>query len=158
VGGGFFRLLRFAHNLADEICEVEVAVDVLAGVGVLEDLVHLLVAQLVPQAGEHVTHLSGGDEALTFPVESLERLVKVVEGSLILHLGDLGVDGQELFELVSLNAHLVSSSMARDDLLDGVEAQAVQHVSGLEGIDLTVTAIPEVKQLEDVLDLFDFVS
>ena len=55
--------------------------------------------------------------------------------------------------LVSLHAHLVGSSVFSDEFLGGVEAQAVQHVSGLEGIDLTVTAIPEVEQLEDVLDL-----
>ena len=49
---------------------------------------------------------------------------------------------------------LVGASVLHDGLLGGVEAQAVQHVSGLEGIDGSVTTIPEVEQLEDVLDLW----
>ena len=52
-----------------------------------------------------------------------------------------------------LHVLLVGASVLHDGLLGGVEAQAVQHVSGLEGIDLTVTAIPEVEQLEHVPDL-----
>jgi len=146
------------HDLADEICEVDVAVEVLASVGVLEDLVTLSVAQFVAQAGQQMTQLSGGDEALALPVESLEALVEVVEGSSVLNLGHIGVDGQELLQLVSLLAHLVGASVLLDDVHGRVVAQAVQHVSSLEGIYLTVTAIPEIEQLEDLTDLFDLVS
>jgi len=139
--------------LGDEVREFDVAIDVLCGVCAGKDLVDLLVAHLLSQAGEDVPHLGGGDESLSLPVESLEGFVEVVEGAGVFDLGAGGEDGEELLELVALLPQLLGAAVAFDLLLGGVEAQAVQHVAGLEGVDFAVTAIPEVKELEDIADL-----
>ena len=49
--------------------------------------------------------------------------------------------------------HLGGSSILLDDFLDGVKTQAVAHVSHLEGVDITVTTIPEIEQFEHLGDV-----
>jgi len=151
-------LLWASQDHADEVGVFDVAVKVGHGLCELEGVVDLLVAQLVSHAGEDVHQLGVGHEALALAVEGLEGLVEVVEGAGVLLLLHLGVDGEELLQLVALLAHLLGTAVLLDGLLGGVESQAVQHRAGLEGVDLTVTAIPEVEELEHVLDLFDLVS
>jgi len=161
VGGAGHEDLVFERaleDLGDEVRELDVALQILVRVGALHDVVNLLVGQLLAQAGEHVSHLSDVHEALALPVESLEGLVEVVEGAGVGDLAHGGVDGHELLQLVALLAHLLGAAVGLDDLLGGVEAQAEQHVAGLEGIDLAVTAVPEIEQLEAVADLLDLVS
>jgi len=151
-------LLWASQDHSDEVGVFDVSVNVWGGVGELEGVVDLLVAQLVSHAGEDVHQLGVGDEALALTVEGLEGLVEVVEGARVFLILHLGVDGEELLQLVALLTHLVGATVFLDGLLGGVEAQAVQHGAGLEGIYLTVTAIPEIEELEHVLDLFDLVS
>ena len=98
-------------------------------------------------------HLGGGDESLSLPVESLEGFVEVVEGADVFALGAFREDGHKLLELVALLSSLGGTAVAYDLLLGGVEAQAVQHGAHLAGVDITVTAIEEVKELEHVSDL-----
>jgi len=158
AGGEDLVVERALEDLGDEVGELDVALEILAGVGAGHDLVDFRVGHLLAQAGQHVSHLSDVHEALALTVESLEGLVEVVEGAGVGELAHGGVDGQELLQLVALLAHLGGAAVGRDGLLGGVEAQAVQHVSGLEGVDLAVTAIPEIEQLEAIADLLDLVS
>ena len=86
----------------------DVSVNVWGGVGELEGVVDLLVAQLVSHAGEDVHQLGVGDEALALTVEGLEGLVEVVKGARVFLILHLGVDGEELLQLVALLTWMTS--------------------------------------------------
>ena len=63
------RHLLGGHH-GDELFVVDLAIPV--NVCLADHLIHLLVSQLLPQVGHHVTQLSGADEAVAVLVEDPE--------------------------------------------------------------------------------------
>jgi hypothetical protein len=52
-----------------------------------------------------------------------------------------------------LLTHFVSGAILLDDFDGGVKSYASDDVTNFEGVDLSVTTVPEVKKLKDFLGL-----
>lgn len=137
-----------------------------------EDDFDLLDGELLAQSGQDVADLSAHDGAVTLLVEDAETLNEILEGTLLLRLGN-GLDvGQELVEVAGLGVHLLLLGVAQDTgdiLVGGLEAKTADEVTDLFQVRLSffhfathlveeeLALASSVVEVETVLDVFDLI-
>jgi hypothetical protein len=148
-------LLLLGHETLDELLVVDLTVGVLS---TLEDDFDLLDSELLAQSGQNVADLSAHDGAVTLLVEDAETLNEVLEGTLLLRLGN-GLDvAQELVEVAGLGVHLLLLGVAQDTgdiLVGGLEAKTADEVTDLVEEEFALAS--SVVEVETVLDVFDLI-
>ena len=124
-------LLLLSHQTLDEFLIVDLTVGIL---GTLEDDLDFLNGELLAQSGQNVTDLSAHNGTVALLVEDTETLNEILEGTLLLSLGNNLDEAQELVEVAGLGVHLLLLWVTQntgDILVGGLEAEAADKVTNL---------------------------
>ena len=141
--------------------------------GTLEDDLDLLNGQFLAQSGQNVTNLSAHDGTVTLLVENTETLDEILEGTLLLSLGNNLDVAQELVKVAGLGVHLLLLWVAQDtgDILVGwLEAKTADKITNLFlclSLKKSITSsylveekfalTSSVVKVETVLDIFNLI-
>ena len=124
-------LLLLSHQTLDEFLIVDLTVSILS---TLEDDLNFLNGELLAQSGQNVTDLSAHNGTVALLVEDAETLNEILEGTLLLSLGNNLDEAQELVEVAGLGVHLLLLWVTQntgDILVGGLEAKAADKVTNL---------------------------
>ena len=124
-------LLLLSHQTLDEFLIVDLTVSILS---TLEDDLDFLNGELLAQSGQNVTDLSAHNGTVALLVEDAETLNEILEGTLLLSLGNNLDEAQELVEVAGLGVHLLLLWVTQntgDILVGGLEAKAADKVTNL---------------------------
>ena len=124
-------LLLLSHQTLDEFLIVDLTVSILS---TLEDDLDFLNGELLAQSGQNVTDLSAHNGTVALLVEDTETLNEILEGTLLLSLGNNLDEAQELVEVAGLGVHLLLLWVTQntgDILVGGLEAKAADKVTNL---------------------------
>ena len=124
-------LLLLSHQTLDEFLIVDLTVSILS---TLEDDLDFLNGELLTQSGQNVTDLSAHNGTVALLVEDTETLNEILEGTLLLSLGNNLDEAQELVEVAGLGVHLLLLWVTQntgDILVGGLEAKAADKVTNL---------------------------
>lgn len=125
------NLLLLSHQTLNEFLIMDLTIGIL---GTLEDDLDLLNGQFLAQSGQNVTNLSAHDGTVTLLVENTETLDEILEGTLLLSLGNNLDVAQELVKVAGLGVHLLLLWVAQDtgDILVGwLEAKTADKITNL---------------------------
>ena len=162
-------LLLLSHQTLDEFLIVDLTVSILS---TLEDDLDFLNGELLTQSGQNVTDLSAHNGTVALLVEDTETLNEILEGTLLLSLGNNLDEAQELVEVAGLGVHLLLLWVTQntgDILVGGLEAKAADKVTNLFYISLISSIISSylvkekfalassVVKVETVLDIFNLI-
>lgn len=99
-------------------------------VGVLlgrQQPVHLILCHPLIQGGQHVTQLSAHDSAIALLVKDPQALDKVLKVTLVLGVGNVLQDGQEVLKVHQLVAHVLLPRLAKHLQDVGVSHNTLPH-------------------------------
>ena len=128
-----------AEDSLDEMLVVDISI--LVDFSALEQLIHLLIGQLLTQAGEDIAQLTAGNQAIVILVKDLEALDEFLNRALGLGTRHrLGLDNL-VEEDVKGDGLLLLFDQFGNLRLCGIEADGAQQVSDRRRFDGTITLL-----------------